>query len=109
MPEAPLATRFATVSDTPPEPAKLFLGAETFVCPLSQVEPGTVCRVKQLLGTPEICLRLRELGFCEQQKVRMLKQERAMICQVCNARLALNAKLADVILVEPIQARDKVA
>jgi ferrous iron transport protein A len=83
--------------------------SECFVCPLSQVEPGTVCRVKQLLASPELSHRLRELGFCEQQKVRLLTQERTLICQVCNARLGISSRLAETILVEPLPAGSKVA
>ncbi|MCL4179131.1 MAG: ferrous iron transport protein A [Verrucomicrobia bacterium] len=75
---------------------------ESFVCPLSQVPPGTLCRVKQLLASPEIALRLRELGFCEQQQIRLLTHERTMICQVCNARLGISSSLAKAILVEPL-------
>jgi Fe2+ transport system protein FeoA len=75
---------------------------ETFVCPLTQVPPGTVCRVKQVLASPELTLRLREMGFCEEQKIKLLAQERTLICQVCNARLGLSDRLAEAILVEPL-------
>jgi ferrous iron transport protein A len=75
---------------------------ESFVCPLNEVAPGTVCRVRQLLASPELARRLRELGFCEDQKIRLLSQQRMMICQVCNARLGLSEKLARAILVEPV-------
>lgn len=75
---------------------------ETFVCPLTHVPPGTVCRVKQVLASPELTLRLREMGFCEQQKIKLLAQEQTLICQVCNARLGLSERLAKTILVEPL-------
>ena len=78
---------------------------ETFVCPLTQVPPGTVCRVKQVLASPEMTLRLREMGFCEQQKIKLLAQQRTLICQVCNARLGLSERLAKAILVEPLPRR----
>jgi len=78
---------------------------ETFVCPLTQVPPGTVCRVKQVLASPEMTLRLREMGFCEQQKIKLLAQQRTLICQVCNARLGLSERLAEAILVEPLSRR----
>lgn len=78
---------------------------ETFVCPLTQVPPGTVCRVKQVLASPELTLRLREMGFCEQQKIKLLAQQRTLICQVCNARLGLSERLAEAILVEPLSRR----
>jgi ferrous iron transport protein A len=74
---------------------------ERFVCPLTEVEPGTHCRIKQLLASPDLARRLREMGFCEEQQIRLLTQERTMICQVCNARLGISARLAESILVEP--------
>jgi ferrous iron transport protein A len=73
----------------------------SFICPLSEVEPGTVCRVRQVLASPEVSRRVREMGFCEDQKVRLLSQQCMMICQVCNARLGLSEQLARAILVEP--------
>lgn len=48
--------------------------------------------------------RLRELGFCEEQVVRLIARQSTFICQVCNARLAISAKLAEFILVEPASA-----
>jgi len=87
-------------------PAKTLLDAreclEGFVCPLNEVQPGTVCRIRQVLASPELSTRLREMGFCKDQKIRLLRQERLMICQVCNARLGISEKLAKTILVEPL-------
>jgi len=53
--------------------------------------------------------RLRELGFCEEQRIRLLSQHAGIICQVCNVRLAISLRLADSILVEPLPAEAKVA
>jgi ferrous iron transport protein A len=75
---------------------------------LTQVQPGTLCRIRQLLASPELSHRLRELGFCEEQKIRLLTQERTMICQVCNARLGISARLAEAIMVEPLPAGQEV-
>jgi ferrous iron transport protein A len=97
------------MSQQSPRPIDIDACPESFVCPLSQVQPGTVCRVKQLLASPEISLRLRELGFCEQQQIRLLTQERTMICQVCNARLGISSRLAEAILVEPLQVGARAA
>ena len=72
------------------------------ICPLSRVEPGTTVCIKQLTATPEMTSRLRELGFCEQQKVKLLTRDSNIICQVCNARLGISQKVADAILVEPV-------
>lgn len=74
---------------------------KSFVCPLNEVQPGTVCRVRQVLASPELSRRIREMGFCEDQKVRCLSQQCMMICQVCNARLGISEQLAKAILVEP--------
>ena len=62
-------------------------------------------RIKQLSASPEVCHRLRELGFCEDQQIRLLSQQSSVICQVCNARLGISAQLAETILVEPIKAQ----
>jgi ferrous iron transport protein A len=49
-----------------------------------------------------MCQRLREIGFCEDQVIKRLANQTAIICQVCNARLALSTVLAELIWVEPI-------
>ncbi len=74
------------------------------VCPLSRVKAGAVVCIKQLSTAPEVTDRLRELGFCEQQRIRLLTRQSNFICQVCNARLAISEKLADSIMVEPVPA-----
>ena len=75
-----------------------------FVCPLSSVRAGTSVRIKQLSAPPEIKHRLREMGFCEEQKIRLLAQQANIICQVCNVRLGISTQLAEKILVEPIRS-----
>jgi Fe2+ transport system protein FeoA len=72
------------------------------LCPLSQVEPGSVVCVKQLATHPEMCHRLRELGVFEQQRIKLLARNSSYICQVCNARLGISEKLAESILVEAV-------
>ena len=74
------------------------------VCPLSRVRAGAVVCIKHLSTTPEVTDRLRELGFCEQQRIRLLTRQSNFICQVCNARLAISKRLADAIMVEPVPA-----
>jgi ferrous iron transport protein A len=59
-------------------------------------------RIKQLCASPELCQRLREMGFCEEQRVKLLLQEHNVVCQVCNVRLGLSNELADAIWVEPV-------
>jgi Fe2+ transport system protein FeoA len=75
---------------------------QPFVCPLSHVRAGTAVRIKQLSTTPELTHRLREMGFCEEQKIRLLAQQANVICQVCNVRLGISAQLAEKIIVEPL-------
>lgn len=88
------------------EVVKVGVSAETCaqpaVCPLSRVRVGTSVRIKQLTAPPEITNRLRELGFCEEQKIRLLAQQANVICQVCNVRLGISAQLAEQIMVEPL-------
>jgi Fe2+ transport system protein FeoA len=58
-----------------------------------------VC-IKKLSAAPEISDRLRELGLCERQRIKLLARQANYICQVCNARLAISGKLAEAIMVE---------
>jgi Fe2+ transport system protein FeoA len=66
------------------------------------VRPGDSVRIKQLLESPGVTNRLREIGFCEEQTIRLVTRQATFICQICNARLAISAQLADYILVEPV-------
>ena len=74
------------------------------VCPLSRVKAGVAVRIKQLCASPEVQNRLRELGLCEDQIIQLLTSQSNFICQVCNARLAISAQLAQLILVEPLRS-----
>jgi Fe2+ transport system protein FeoA len=80
-----------------------------FICPLSKLRVGMACRIKQLSASPEIAQRLREMGFCEEQRVKLLSQHSNIICQVCNARLGISAQLAEAIWVEPLPMEQLVA
>src|SRR2546429_6081609 len=82
---------------------------QTFICPLSKMRVGAACRIKQLSASPEMARRLRELGFCEEQRVKLLSQQDNVICQICNVRLGISAELADAILVEPLHKEEQVA
>ena len=73
------------------------------LCPLSEVQAGTSVLIKQLSASPEMSKRLRELGFCEEQRIKLLSRNPNLICQVCNARLGLSSQLADLIWVEKIK------
>jgi Fe2+ transport system protein FeoA len=74
------------------------------VCPLSRVEAGTVVCIKQLSTSPDVTSRLRELGICEEQQIKLLARDSNFICQVCNARLGISEELADSIFVEAVPA-----
>ena len=73
------------------------------LCPLTRVQTGVAVRIRQLCANPELQTRLRELGLCEDQVVRLVTNRTSFICQVCNTRLALSEQLASLILVEPMQ------
>jgi ferrous iron transport protein A len=79
------------------------------ICPLSTVRAGTVVCIKQLAASEEITGRLREMGFCEEQQIKLLSREGNLICLVCNARLGISAQLAETILVKPLPNQLKVA
>jgi Fe2+ transport system protein FeoA len=72
------------------------------LCPLNQVSAGTAVRIKQLSASPEVSHRLREMGFGEEQQVRVVSQHANVICRVCHARLGLSQQLAEAILVETL-------
>jgi ferrous iron transport protein A len=68
------------------------------------VVAGTAVRIKRLEASPEVTNRLREMGFCEEQQIRLLSHQPNLICLVCNARLGISQTLADNIFVEPLAA-----
>jgi len=72
------------------------------VCPLSHVAAGTTVCIKELVASDETRDRLREMGLGEEQHIKLVSSKASVICQVCNARLALSEKLAKAILVEPL-------
>ncbi len=73
------------------------------LCPLTRVKAGVAVRIRRLCASPEMQTRLREIGFCEDQIIRLLTSQTNFICQVCNTRLAISEQLANLILVEPLQ------
>ena len=74
----------------------------TALSPLSRVRAGCVVIIKQLTSDPEVDQRLREMGFGEEQRVKVITLQNNVLCQVCNARLGLSAKLAEKIMVQPV-------
>jgi Fe2+ transport system protein FeoA len=73
------------------------------------VRAGTAVRIKQLAAAPEISHRLREMGVCEEQQIKLLSHQQTVICLVCNVRLCLSAALADTIWVEPLTPDQRAA
>ena len=73
------------------------------LCPLNRVQAGVAVRIKRLCASPEIQNRLREIGFFEDQIIKLLTSQTNFICQVCNARLAISDQIAKLILVEPLK------
>jgi Fe2+ transport system protein FeoA len=80
-----------------------------YLCPLSQLKVGSACQVRQLAASPDVAHRLRELGFCEAQRIRLLGRHANVICQVCNVRLGISTELADMILVAPLPPKKSAA
>ena len=69
---------------------------------LSAVRPGSSVRVLRLEGQPEVCRRLREMGFGENSVVRCVQSGVACVCMIQHARVGLSAQLARQIVVEPL-------
>ena len=67
---------------------------------LNDVEVGSSARVKELRGEPVVCQRLREMGFCEYAEVHKVSQSTALICKICDSRVALSKSLAKNIIVD---------
>lgn len=66
---------------------------------LSQAAAGCDFQIRQVEGPS--CRQLREIGFCEEMRVRKITNGRNMLCTVCGTRLALSKDLADQIQVVP--------
>ncbi|MGI8604254.1 MAG: FeoA family protein [Verrucomicrobiales bacterium] len=62
---------------------------------------GDTVRVTRLSGQPALCYRLREMGFCEMAKVRVMQNNGTVICHVCGSKVGLSRELAAAIFVEP--------
>jgi Fe2+ transport system protein FeoA len=71
-------------------------------CPLSRAQTGVAVRIKRLCAAPEVQNHLREIGFGEDQIIRLLTNRSNFICLVCNVRLAISERLAQLIFVETV-------
>ena len=86
----------------------LFEESRCTVCPLSRVKAGVAVRIKELCAAPDVQNRLREIGLGEDQIIRLIASQANFICLVCNARLAISAQLAQLILVEPVTVLSRI-
>lgn len=69
---------------------------------LADAPLGKRVRVSRLRSRPEVSVRLREMGFCEDAIVRcVMKSHGNIICEILNTRIAMNGRLAGDILVSP--------
>jgi ferrous iron transport protein A len=67
---------------------------------LSQAAVGCEFQVTQLSGPG--CNQLRDIGFCEEMRVRKISNGRNLVCAVCGTRLALSRELASQVQVAPV-------
>lgn len=70
---------------------------------LTELPIGAAGRVCELSGKPDLCQRLREIGFCESAVIEKVSGERTLLCQVCGTRIALSDRAAQHIVVELIR------
>ena len=71
---------------------------------LSEIPVGRFVQIRELLSDPDICNRLREMGFCENAVVRLVVNgEGHLICEVCNTRIGLNHSIAQDIIVASVE------
>jgi len=69
---------------------------------LADAPLGKSVRISRLRSRPEVSVRLREMGFCEDALVRcVMKSHGNIICEILNTRVAMNGRLAGDILVSP--------
>lgn len=66
---------------------------------LTKAAAGNTWRICEFDG--DGCKQLRNMGFCEELKVRKLSNGRNIICVTCGTKLVLNRKLADQVMVCP--------
>ena len=69
---------------------------------LCEARIGVRLRVRGLKGRPEVCQRLREMGFCEYAELDKLADHGALICRICGTRVAVSRRLGKEILVETL-------
>ena len=62
---------------------------------LLEVPAGARVRIHQVKARPEVSLRLRELGLCEEAVISCVSKSRGnVICGIRNTRIGLDHRLA---------------
>lgn len=70
---------------------------------LREAALGCDLQIESVAGSD--CSQLRNLGFCEQARVRKItKRGRNLICSVCGSRLAISNHLAEQVQVRKISS-----
>lgn len=70
---------------------------------ISLNQAATGCDLQVELVKGENCGQLRDLGFCEQMRLRKITNRgRNLICLVCGSRLAISSHLAEQIQVKQL-------
>lgn len=65
---------------------------------------GRRMRVQQIHSHPEVSVRLREIGFCEDAVVRCItRNDSNLICEILNSRIGLSSVTASSIVVTPFE------
>ncbi len=70
---------------------------------LAELPIGATGRVCALAGEPNVCARLRELGFCESAVIERISGRKTLLCQICGTRIALSDRTAAHIVVELVR------
>ncbi|GEM_PF-502481 len=65
---------------------------------LSDAGIGCWLKVTSMVG--DDCEELRNLGFCEQLKIKKIAQDKHLLCSLCGSKVALSKHLAEQIRVE---------
>ena len=68
---------------------------------LNEVAVNCNVRISGLAGPS--CDRLRDLGFCEQMRLRKISNGRNLVCTVCGTKMAISRELAAQVLVSPVR------
>ncbi|MDR2676076.1 MAG: ferrous iron transport protein A [Opitutaceae bacterium] len=74
---------------------------------LTDLPIGAAGRVCELSGHAEFCQRLREMGVCESVVIEKISGRGTLLCQLCNARIALSDRAARHIVVEIMQGEKR--